>query len=155
MSLLRRLLTLLSLPHELAHLAVIAPWGENLRVVGEPTGPGGIDTPLAAAAADLPRGTPTWAVRACAVAPLVVYLGVAVGVELLFRPSGLTPWTLGAGFLLAFWASLSAGDLSVFLRPAEAVANGRLAVSNVEGTRRAASLLLVAVTVVVVVLFFR
>lgn len=147
---------MVSLPHELAHLAVIAPWGRNLQVINAPQGGGrGIDRPIAAAAAELPSGTPPIAVRAAAVAPLFVYLGLAVGIEFLFRPSGIGPLTLIGGFLMAFWASLSAGDMSVFLRADEAVENGRMSVTAVAGTRTAASLLTVALAVVMVVVFVR
>lgn len=110
---------------------------------------------MAAAAADLPPGTPTWAVRASAVAPLPVYLGCAVGVDRLVGVSGDGPLGLVAAFLLAFWASLSAGDISVFLRAGEAVTNGRMAVSRVKRTETVSNLLTVALVVVMVVLFVR
>lgn len=157
MTWIRRLLFALSVPHELAHLAVIAPWASDVRIVGSPTiGGQGLDRPLAMAAANLPPDTPTAAVRAAAIAPLAVFVGGAVGVEFLVRPAGGSPIALLVGFLLAFWATLSAGDLAVFLRAEEAVANGSLVVSGPVGrTQRVSTALTLGVVVVMAVLFAR
>lgn len=157
MGLIGRLLYAVSVPHELAHLAVIAPWADDTRLVETPSiGGSGVNQPLAMAAADLPPNTPTAAVRGAAIAPLVVFLGLAGGIELLVRPTGGSLVALIVGFLLAFWATLSAGDLAVFLRAEEAVSNGQLTVTGpVPGTQRASTVLTLGVVVLVAMLFAR
>lgn len=125
-------------------------------VVSPSIGGRGIDTPLATAVARFSPETPPAAVRAAAIAPLAVWLAVAVAVDLVWNPADARPATLGGAFLLSFWATLSAGDLSVFLRAEEAAANGELSVeSHVSGTRTAASLLTLGVTLFTVLLFVR
>lgn len=128
-------LAVVVLPHELAHAMAIRPWTDELHIDVDPTQDGrfrnrGIDRPVARFNATVPPTTPAWAVRLCAVAPLVVFLGAAVVLEYLIAPSGISPGTLTGTAAIATWGSLSDGDIAVFLAPAAVVENGEFLLTN-------------------------
>jgi hypothetical protein len=149
----------LAAPHELAHLVALLPWtravGVDLDPTSDPRFAGrGIDRPLARFDATVPATTPRWAIRLVAVAPLVVFAGLAVLLDVWLGLAGVSPTTLAATVAVAFWASLSDGDLAVVLDPEQVVDAGALVVT---GTPRflgpASTVLSVATTLFVGVLF--
>lgn len=109
-----RLLSWLVRPHELAHYAVLAPWSRTLRIERSGSASGLLGVPLGRLAGEFSTDAPVLAVRLCALAPTLVFVGVAAALELA-GVSGLRPATVVAAVLLAIWATPSAGDLDVFL----------------------------------------
>ncbi|MFB6303959.1 MAG: hypothetical protein ABEH47_02235 [Haloferacaceae archaeon] len=143
------LLALLSFPHEWAHAVAFAPWA----------GWGGVEVLPAATDAGrrglarydpvVPEGTPLLAVRAAAVAPLPAFLGVAgVGAVALPRTPAVRVPAIAA---LAFWGSLSAGDLAVAADPAAAREAGEFTVPAAAWTEPAADVLTVLTVLAVAV----
>ena len=110
------------LPHELAHAAAAVAVGLSPEVRLLPAHEGA-PTPLGQFNADLPASTPTWRVRLVAVAPLVVYVVDAAVLRLTFVPGGAGAVLAVAP--LAYWGSLSAGDVAVAAAPEEALEAGR------------------------------
>jgi len=122
----RALLWLVVGPHELAHWIAFRPWG-RVRIVG---GEGsGLDAPLARLSGQFSTTIPTTAVRCGALAPTVLYAGLAVGVDAVVDPAGGAA-SIAAGVVLALWAAPSHGDLTVFLRAPAVKAAGSF---DVEG----------------------
>jgi hypothetical protein len=145
---LRLLVGLATLPHELAHYLVFAPWGRSLGIEFGGRRSGGLDLPLARLTGEFSRSIPTAAVRLGAVAPTLVFSLLAVALDVLVGFRGASVPSLLLVLVLAFWAAPSHGDLNVFIR-ARAVreggsfdARGRVA----RGARPAATLLTVLVT---------
>ncbi len=130
-------------PHELGHAvpAHLAGLQYDVRLQPEWEGDG---TPLGQFDAAVDDAVPLWLVRAVAVAPLPLYLGVALVVRETARPSGL-PAVLTAG-LCAVWASLSAGDLGIALAPVESRHAGSFVATVPRQTRRVADLLTLLTT---------
>ena len=106
-------LSLVVLPHELAHLLVLAPWSRGLRIDLAPPLDETRGVPLARVGGRFDPAIPLPALRLAAVAPTVVYpvLAVLVG-GLVALP---TPAALVLTALLAAWAAPSTGDLTVFV----------------------------------------
>ncbi|MFB6191767.1 MAG: hypothetical protein ABEI11_00420 [Haloarculaceae archaeon] len=152
-------LGLLTLPHELAHAAAMRPWTADVRVDLEPTRDErfvgrGLDRPLARFDAAVPLDTPPWAIRLCAVAPLPAFLAVAVVLDAVLGLAGVSSGTLVATAAVAYWASLSDGDMAVFLSPEEVIDAGAFVVAGVPRAATVASPLLTLATTVVVALVF-
>ncbi|MFB6243876.1 MAG: hypothetical protein ABEH80_07230 [Halobaculum sp.] len=116
---------LLVLPHEAAHAVVAALAGLDPEVTVLPDWDGSAE-PLGQFDADIPPETSTWVIRLIAVAPLVIYLGVAAVVGAVSRSTSLS--SLAAALVIGFWASLSDGDIAVAANPHAARDAGRLLV---------------------------
>lgn len=140
------------LPHELGHAipAHAAGLQYEVRLLPDWDGDG---TPLGQFDATVDETVPSWLVRTVALAPLPLYLGVALVVRETARPSGL-PAILAAG-LCAVWASLSAGDLGVALAPSESRRAGSFVATVPPRTRRAADLLAILTTAAAAVILLR
>ena len=134
------------LPHELAHAAAALAVGLTPEVRLLPPHDG-TTTPLGQFDADLPASTPAWRVRLVAVAPLVVYVIGAVLLRLTVAPAA--PGAVLAVVPLAYWGSLSAGDVAVAAAPDEALEAGRFAAGVTRRTRAAADALTLLVALVV------
>lgn len=136
-------------PHELGHAIPAHAAGLQYDVRLQPEWDGDA-TPLGQFDADLDDAVSLWLVRAVAIAPLPLYLGLALVVRETARPSGL-PAILTAG-LCAVWASLSAGDLGIVVAPAESRRAGSFVATVSEQTRRVADLLTFLTTAVAAVI---
>jgi hypothetical protein len=106
-------LSLVVLPHELAHLLALAPWGRGLRLDLAPPLDETRGVPLARVGGRFDPAIPLSALRLAAVAPTVVYpaLAVVVGVGVTLS----APVALVLTALLAVWAAPSTGDLTVLV----------------------------------------
>jgi hypothetical protein len=135
---LRFLVAVLVGPHELAHAAVARLAGMRPEVTLLPERARG--TPLGRFDAAIPPSTPRFAIAACALAPLPTGLAAAVAVGAALPPG--SPLAVASFPLIAYWATLSDGDLAVAANPEAARAAGRF---RAPGRRwhAAASLLLV------------
>ena len=134
------------LPHELAHAAAALAVGLTPEVRLLPPHEGST-TPLGQFDADLPASTPTWRVRLVAVAPLIVFVGGAMLLRLTVAPAAL-----GAVFAvvpLAYWGSLSAGDVAVAAAPDEARKSGRFAADVTRRVQATADALTLVVALVI------
>jgi|GEM_PF-3247810 len=149
---LRRLAAAVVFPHELAHVVPAAAAGLSITLKPLPEWEGDAD-PLWQFDAELDRDSPLWLIRLVAVAPLVVFVAVAVGL----RVGGLVSGTvaLPVAVLCALWGSLSAGDLGVALSPAEARSHGQFLATVDRRTRLVADVLAVATTVAVTLVLLR
>jgi hypothetical protein len=142
----RLALAALVVPHELGHAvpATVARLPYSITLL--PTWDGSAK-PLGRFNADLAPDTPAWLIRAIAVAPLPLYVGLAALLRLtltLPRPAAI------AAFLCcAYWATLSAGDLAVAANPDEVRTAGEFLVT-VSGWETTASDMLTVVTVLLV-----
>ena len=105
------------LPHELAHALAARLAGLTPVVEILPQWDGAV-TPLGRFDAAIGDATPTWAIRAVAVAPLPIYLGVTAGLRLTVAPEG--PVVVPLLLHLAYSANLSGGDIAVCARPTAA-----------------------------------
>lgn len=105
------------LPHELAHALVarLAGLTPTVEILPQWDGPA---TPLGRFDATIGDATPTWVIRAVAVAPLPTHLGVTAGLRLTVAPEG--PVVVPLLLYLAYSASLSGGDIAVCARPTAA-----------------------------------
>jgi hypothetical protein len=136
------------LPHELGHALVAALAGLPFTVTLVPEHDGPV-TPLGRFDADVDRATPAWVIRLVAVAPLPIYVGVAV---LLRATTTLPePAALVALFFCAAWASLSAGDVAVAAAPEAVRRAGTFSVDIAGWEPRAADLLTVVTTLLLAV----
>jgi hypothetical protein len=105
------------LPHELAHALVarLAGLSPTVEILPQWDGPA---TPLGRFDAAIGDATPTWVIRAVAVAPLPIHLAVTAGLRLTVAPEG--PLVVPLLLYLAYSASLSGGDVAVCARPTAA-----------------------------------
>jgi hypothetical protein len=145
------LVGLVAAPHEVAHLVALLPWTRAVRIEFDPTsdprfGRRGLDRPLARFDAAVPATTPRWAIRLVAVAPLAGFAGLAVLVDGWLGLAGVSPTTVAATVAVAFWASLSDGDLAVLLDPDQVIDAGALVVRGGPRYLGAASTLLSVAT---------
>jgi hypothetical protein len=113
---LRLLIGLVTLPHELAHYLVFAPWGRSLGIEFGGRRTGGMDLPLARLTGEFSPSIPTVVVRLGAVAPTLVFSLLAVVLDVTVGFQGPSAASLLLVFALAFWAAPSHGDLNVFIR---------------------------------------
>jgi hypothetical protein len=150
------------LPHELVHLAVVRPWTGAVRIDLDPTtdprfaGRRGIDRPLARFDAAVPPSTPRWAIRLAAVAPLPVFLTLAVALDAVVGLAGRSPTTVLATAAFTLWASLSDGDLAVFLAPDQVRQAGAFVVRSApRGLAALSTVLTVVLTVIMATVFVR
>jgi hypothetical protein len=119
----RLALAVVLLPHELAHLLVLAPWSRGLRVHLAPPLDETRGVPLARVGGRFDPAVPLPVLRLAAVAPTLCYPGVAL---LLGRVPLSLPVAAAATALLAAWAAPSTGDLTVFLDAAAVRETGSL-----------------------------
>jgi hypothetical protein len=140
----------LALPHELGHALVARAAGLAPTVTLVPAFDGPV-TPLARFDAPLDDTTPPWVVRLVAVAPLPLFVGLAVVLRLAMAPS--PPFALVALFFCASWASLSAGDVAVAAAPDAARRAGGFTVELAGWEPRAADLLTVVTTLSLAAVF--
>jgi len=139
----RLLVGAVTLPHELAHYVVFAPWSRSLHLEFGASRQGGVDLPLARVAGEFSPSIPTAVVRLGAVAPTLLFPLVAVALDLLFGLSGVSAWTLALVAALAFWAAPSHGDVNVFIRAAAVRDSGSFdSRGRISGAARPASTLL-------------
>lgn len=153
----RLALAALVLPHELAHYLALRPWCPALRIELSPAPGESAGIALARLSGPIPATTPTAAIRLCAAAPTLGFLALALAVEALVAPAGLTPVAVVATALVAYWAAPSGGDVNVFLR-AGAVRRAGSFDARARPARAAgpvATALTVGVTVAVALLFLR
>ncbi len=154
------LLGVVVLPHELAHAAVLRPWSSDLTLDLDPNADPRFRTtgqarPLARFDATVPASTPTWVIRASAIAPLPSFLLLAVLLDTTFGFAGVSPVTIGVTAAVAVWASVSDGDVAVFMSPETVVRRGEFVVSVDSNVPSAvATALTLAATAVVALLFF-
>jgi hypothetical protein len=136
------------LPHELGHAlpAVLAGLSWRVRLLPEWEGSA---TPLGQFDATLSATTPRWLIRLVAVAPLPLYLGVAVLLGAVELP---TPVAVLAVLFCAAGATLSAGDLAIAANPTAAREAGQFRVTAAGWESPVADLLTVVTTVVVALL---
>jgi hypothetical protein len=134
------------LPHEVGHAlpAALAGLPFTIELAPEYDGP---VTPLGRFDADVDHTTPGWLIRVVAVAPLPIYVGLAVVLRL---TAPLPPaLTLPAWFLCSAWASLSDGDLAVAANPDAVREAGGFTVSIAGWEPRAADVLTVTTTLAI------
>ena len=142
----RRLAAAVVFPHELAHALPAAAAGLSFSLTPLPEWDGSV-SPLWQFDAELNGDSPLWLIRLVAVAPAVVFLGVAAGLRVTGAVSGAA--ALPVAVLFALWGSLSAGDLGVALSPAAAREAGAFLAPVGRRIRVAADLLAVVTTVAV------
>jgi len=113
------------LPHELAHALVarVAGLDPTIELLPRWEGP---TVPLGRFDAVIDATTPTWVIRAVAVAPTPISLGVAAVV----RATGTLEGVLAVPLVLAlgYTGSLSGGDIAVIVNPTAAREAGRFVV---------------------------
>jgi hypothetical protein len=133
------------LPHELGHALVATAVGLSCSITLLPASDGRA-TPLGRFDADVDRTTPRWVIRAVAVAPLALFVGLAGVLGAVRLP---TPVAFVALFFCAVWGSLSAGDLAVAAAPEAVGRAGTFTVDLAGWEPRAADLLTLVTTLVV------
>jgi len=139
----RLLVGALTLPHELAHYLVFAPWSRSLHIEFGSSRQGGMDLPLARVAGEFSPSIPTAVVRLGAIAPTLLFPLVAIVLDLALGLSGLSAGSLALVAALAFWAAPSHGDVNVFIRAAAVQESGSFdARGRTSGAARPASTLL-------------
>jgi len=123
----RALVAPIVLPHELAHALVARVAGLNPTIELLPRWEGPT-VPLGRFDAAIDATTPTWVVRAVAVAPAPISLGVAAFV----RATGTLEGVLAVPLVLAlgYTGSLSGGDIAVIVNPTAARKAGRFVVPS-------------------------
>ena len=138
----------LILPHELAHALIptIAGYSWTIHVLPDWDGAG---TPLGQFDMVVDDTTPLWVIRLAALAPLPLYLSVAVLLGV-FELGGAV--ALAAILFCAFSGTLSGGDLAVATQPAAARASGEFVVTPAGWERTASDVLTAATTVVIALL---
>jgi hypothetical protein len=121
----RALVAPIVLPHELAHALVarVAGLDPTIELLPRWEGP---TVPLGRFDAVIDATTPTWVIRAVAVAPTPISLGVAAVV----RATGTLEGVLAVPLVLAlgYTGSLSGGDIAVIVNPTAAREAGRFVV---------------------------
>ena len=121
----RALVAPIVLPHELAHALVarVAGLQPTIELLPRWEGP---TVPLGRFDAVIDATTPTWVIRAVAVAPTPISLGVAAVV----RATGTLEGVLAVPLVLAlgYTGSLSGGDIAVIVNPTAAREAGRFVV---------------------------
>ncbi len=121
----RALVAPIVLPHELAHALVarVAGLDPTIELLPRWEGP---TVPLGRFDAVIDATTPTWVIRAVAVAPTPISLGVAAVV----RATGTLEGILAVPLVLAlgYTGSLSGGDIAVIVNPTAAREAGRFVV---------------------------
>lgn len=113
---LRIFLTVLVLPHELAHYLAVRPWSRSVRIVflSGRAGSGPLDVGLARLTGEFSPAIPTTALRLCAAAPPLVFLPLAVVVDRTLGIAGVSAGTVALAVVFAGWSTPSAGDVFVF-----------------------------------------
>lgn len=106
----RLFLAVVVLPHELAHAVPARLAGLDTDVTLLPEW-GGPEQPLGQFDATIGPETPLWLIRIVAVAPAVVFLGVAAALGEVLSPRSPVSYVLVPA--LAYWAALSNGDIAV------------------------------------------
>ena len=151
-SLVRLLVAVCVLPHELGHAVPARLAGLDARITVLPDWEGQA-VPLARFNAPLEQTTPLWVVRLVAVGPLLTYLAVAgvVGVVTPPDPAVTVPLLVA----LSFWAGLSQGDLAVAATPEVAREAGEFLAPPTQATVTATLLLTPATVVGVGLLLLR
>ena len=121
----RALVAPIVLPHELAHALVARVAGLDPTIELLPRWEGQ-SVPLGRFDAVVDATTPTWVIRAVAVAPAPISLGVAV----IVRATGTLEGVLAVPLVLAlgYTGSLSGGDIAVIVNPTAAREAGRFVV---------------------------
>ena len=121
----RALVAPIVLPHELAHALVARVAGLDPTIELLPRWEGQ-SVPLGRFDAAIDAATPTWVIRAVAVAPAPISLGVAAVV----RATGTLEGVLAVPLVLAlgYTGSLSGGDIAVIVNPTAAQEAGRFVV---------------------------
>ena len=121
----RALVAPIVLPHELAHALVARVAGLDPTIELLPRWEGQ-SVPLGRFDAVIDATTPTWVIRAVAVAPAPISLGVAAVV----RATGTLEGVLAVPLVLAlgYTGSLSGGDIAVIVNPTAAREAGRFVV---------------------------
>lgn len=121
----RALVAPIVLPHELAHALVARVAGLDPTIELLPRWEGQ-SVPLGRFDAVVDATTPTWVIRAVAVAPAPISLGVAAVV----RATGTLEGVLAVPLVLAlgYTGSLSGGDIAVIVNPTAAREAGRFVV---------------------------
>ena len=121
----RALVAPIVLPHELAHALVawVAGLNPTIELLPRWDGP---TVPLGRFDAVIDATTPTWVIRAVAVAPAPISLCVAAFV----RATGTLEGVLAVPLVLAlgYTGSLSGGDIAVIVNPTAAQEAGRFVV---------------------------
>jgi hypothetical protein len=121
----RALVAPIVLPHELAHafVAWVAGLNPTIELLPRWDGP---TVPLGRFDAAIDAATPTWVIRAIAVAPAPISLGAAA----IVRATGTLEGVLAVPLVLAlgYTGSLSGGDIAVIVNPAAAREAGRFVV---------------------------
>lgn len=142
-------LAVLALPHECAHALAFAPWADGAAIRVLPAAADAGRSGLAQYDPVVPASTPRAAVRVGALAPLPAFLALAglLAAVLPPEPSVRVP----AVVALAFWGSLSPGDLAVAADPDAAREAGRFAVPAAGWTGPAADVLTVLTVLAVAV----
>ena len=142
----RLALAVLVVPHELGHAlpATLARLPYSITLLPEWDGAA---RPLGRFNADLDPDTPSWLIRAIAVAPLPVFVGLAaLSGQFTTLPR---PVAIAVFLCCSYWATLSGGDLAVAANPDEVRSAGEFLVT-VAGWETTASDMLTVVTVVLV-----
>ena len=133
------------LPHELAHALVarVAGLTPTIEILPQWDGP---SVPLGRFDAPVDATTPTWVIRAVAVAPVPLSLAIAV----LVRATGALEGVLAVPLVvvLGYTGSLSGGDIAVVVNPTAAQEAGRFLVPPTRW--QALSVIIAPVTTLVV-----
>lgn len=137
-------------PHELAHTlpAWLAGLDPTIRLLPQAQG----TVPLGQFDAAISSSTPTGVIRLCALAPLPLNLGVAVVLGAVLPASSAATVVLFP--LVAYWATLSAGDVGVAANPRAAREAGRICAPQQWWQSPTALALTSVTTVTVAVLLF-
>jgi len=137
-------------PHELGHAIPAAVAGLSPEITILPTWDGA--TPLGQFDATVPASTPRAVIRLCALAPLPLYLSVAIVLGTILPAE--SPVTMVLFPLVAFWATLSVGDIAVAANPAAVREAGRFQAPTKEWQILVFLLLIPVVTGIVAVVLF-
>jgi len=151
-SLVRLLVAVCVLPHELGHALPARLAGLEARVTVLPDWEGQA-IPLARFNAPLEQTTPLWLVRLVAVGPLPLALGVAALAGPAVPPD--SPVTVPLLAALSFWGTLSQGDLAVAAAPGAARESGEFLAPPSQQTATTMLLLTPATVIVVGLLLFQ
>jgi len=134
------------LPHELGHALPATAARLQARITLLPDWDGS-QQPLGRFNAELTPSTPLWVIRLIALAPVPIFIALAVGIRLTLSPSG--PSAVGTVLCCSLWAAPSGGDLAVAREPAQARAAGEFLVTTAGQERVLSNLISITVTGVV------
>jgi hypothetical protein len=111
-----RLLKLVVAPFVLPHEpAVLTGLPTNITLLPDWEGN---QQPLGRFNADLDSSTPLWLIRVTALAPIPLFVGLAVLLRLTVLPTGSV--AISVFLLCSYWAAPSGGDLAIARRPMQA-----------------------------------